>query len=83
MATTAVLRAADVDGNGTLDLVILNTTANRAEIWLNNCLGGFVSANKTFAVTGGADLWLGDFNADTKLDLIHGSTNGVRIINRQ
>jgi hypothetical protein len=67
--------AADVNGDGRVDLISANETANTLSVLTNNGSGGFVTAG-TYAVGNTpASVVAADVNGDGKLDLISANYN--------
>ncbi len=66
---TAVV-AADVNGDGNLDLVTANTNSNNISILIGNGTGGFGLAKNIAAGMGPVSVAANDFNSDGKTDLV-------------
>ena len=59
----------DFNGDGKLDLALLNTVSNHVSILLGNGNGIFQAAKNFDAGSNPSSLAIGDFNGDSKLDL--------------
>ncbi len=67
------LRAADLDNNGAIDLLILPSDSSGAQIWLGNGAQKFTP----LAAAGPAQVWdVADINGDGRLDLVGLSATG-------
>lgn len=71
----AGLAAADLDGDGDLDLVAANTVGDSVTVALNDGAGGF-AASDVPAGNGSASLAVADLNADGKLDIATANVEG-------
>jgi hypothetical protein len=74
--------AADLNGDGVLDLAVANSLSNNVSVLLGNGDGTFQSAFN-FGVGGGPfDIAAGDFNGDGRFDLavVNNSSNNVSIL---
>lgn len=65
-ATT--LAAGDVDGDGTIDLIVADTTGLR--VWRNNGLGKFTADAAAFGVAGARAIALGSLRGGSALDAV-------------
>lgn len=70
--------AADLNGDGDIDLAVTDVANNQLAILLGNGMGGF-AAPIVFAVTDPARLASGDFNNDGKVDLALSENGGLGI----
>jgi uncharacterized repeat protein (TIGR01451 family) len=59
----------DFNGDGKMDLAVLNTVSNNVSILLGNGDGTFQAAKNFDAGSNPSGIFLGDFNGDGKLDL--------------
>lgn len=79
--TPSVVKAADINGDGTLDLIV----ANREEAYFNVFLGAggayFDAGPSPSSSTGSRDMALADFDGDGHLDIVSSSAalNNVRV----
>lgn len=66
--TTQFIATADMDGDGKLDLILVNS-ANAVLVYLGNGDGTFQTPLEVGAGSGASRLAIGDFNGDGRLDL--------------
>jgi hypothetical protein len=71
--------AADIEGNGRLDLISSNTLQNTVAVLLNNGNGGFQAVQDYAVPNGPAYLAVGDFNRDGKPDLAVTQSTGSSV----
>jgi hypothetical protein len=74
------LKLADFNGDGRLDLAVLNYNAQSVTIWLNSGNGVFGSAHDYAVGFQPVSLAVGDFNGDRKVDLIVGGGPLARVL---
>jgi len=79
-AANVYVRGEDVNGDGAIDLIVSDTTANDASVFINNGDGTF-KARVTYDLTAGGDLQIGDFNGDGFNDIIAATAStGVQLL---
>ena len=67
----AAVAVGDFNGDGKLDIAVVDGSSNKVAVFLNNGDGTFGMTPQTYAVgVGVASLALGDFNGDGKLDIV-------------
>jgi hypothetical protein len=72
-----IICAADVNGDGKVDLICANSSSGDMPMVLtNNGSGGFVLASSPGLGSGPSSLCVADVNGDGKMDLIFGQDNG-------
>ena len=64
------LLTADLNGDGRLDLAVLNYSSNTVSVLLRNANGTFQAPQNFATGAGPQSVAVGDFNADGKLDLV-------------
>lgn len=69
---------ADIDGDGTPDLVVSNSSGS-AKIWLNDGKGGFAAGTKGIPNAVGNTIGIGDVNGDNFLDVVMAGASGNKI----
>ena len=82
VAATSAMDHGDLDGDGDIDLVLVQNSNNIVEIYHNNGLG-VMNFHVSYPVTSPLDLYIDDVNSDGVLDIIilNGSDNGLHIYN--
>ncbi|MCX6120305.1 MAG: FG-GAP-like repeat-containing protein [Ignavibacteriales bacterium] len=73
------VKAGDFDGDGSLDLAIVNNGSSTVSILLNNGSGLFTKNSAPSVGSNPAEITSGDFNSDGSLDLAIGN-NGSRTV---
>ncbi|HEV8505747.1 MAG TPA: FG-GAP-like repeat-containing protein [Chitinophagaceae bacterium] len=72
------LSSGDMDGDGKLDLVVLNYSSGNVSFFKNNSIPGIISLGKQDYNLNPTNVAFGDLNGDGKLDLCTGNAlNGV------
>jgi len=81
-ANSSITKLGDFNGDGKLDLVALDATANRISIALGNGNGTFRAATSISVASGTTDFELGDLNGDGLDDLVtvNSSTTTIRVL---
>lgn len=81
-AGSDITKLGDFNGDGKLDLVALDATANRISIALGNGNGTFRAATSISVASGTTDFELGDLNGDGLDDLVtvNSSTTTIRVL---
>ena len=81
-ANSDITKLGDFNGDGKLDLVALDATANRISIALGNGNGTFRAATSISVASGTTDFELGDLNGDGLDDLVtvNSSTTTIRVL---
>ncbi len=74
------LSLADVNGDGKVDILSLNSSAGAITVSLNNGSGGFASAVQYAVNRGPTTITLGDFNGDGKPDIASGEPHGLSVL---
>jgi hypothetical protein len=80
------LSAADMNGDGRMDLVVANSYSNSVTVLINHGAGNFTSTPHNYAtplLLGGAGqgpMSIGDFNGDKKPDVVVASAIGVDVL---
>lgn len=67
-ATTRAVAAADLDGDGDLDVFAANDGANK--IWLNNGIGQFTDSGQNLGAADSSDVVLADMDNDGLIDAV-------------
>jgi len=78
--------AADMNGDGKLDLLVANSVSNSVTVFLNQGSGNFTSAPENYATPqllggqGQGPISVGDFNGDHKPDVVVAGNIGVDVL---
>lgn len=74
------IASGDLDGDGDLDLVAINSYPSEVAVLRNRSNGTFAPAQYFPAVQGGRQIAVGDLDGDGDLDLVTGGVGGVVVL---